>query len=900
MRDGVQLLLPFDEEVSSFVSSVKKDRSPVVVRLEPGFIPVLKKKFNGPSDAARYAANIRWGSRGSKAKIADDPVMTQIADIWIAGYMDEVRSAVRVLTTDDSYWPKDDHSTRLGDPGGVLEKTKHLLTKIASDGEIPAEPMYRGLHWLQFMRFPDGIIQPGYTFTESLASWTGDRSVASDFAAGKYSPLDVEKSVLMRVTNAPMLPLARYSSSTSDLIVDTDEQITSGTYRVKEVRQTGEASWEVDVEWLRLPYDVDAIQGVSWNGNEGYDSIVRKEMNEYESMARRFALIIEPAVAEDSPTLKSVTVRFNAGLVPVLKHGSHNQLTHGNRSKGGIDRGDMPQIPKTHRERFLGQLEAEGVRHRDENVDPRSLKRTQRAINPKNVQGLYQAMRSGAYRDDGHRIIVSSDDKVLDGHHRWAAAAQFAEETPGFTIGVTRVDMPMSELLSRARRFNQEEGVSARTMEDIAPRTPVAAAIDSETLWVDILKRQVAASSSEVGKSLTIPVTKGYASRFGSRSEAARFAANERWGHRTMSPGLATRAPTKGRATKNPVDGPNGTDWASLPPEVQDDMRARLLEAFPDLGRDGADPIDVISDNVVGAFDAAPDFMQAYGQRWYAQAHNDAEEMARDSGLSVEQSAGVIAALSPKTGWEPNVRWAHWMASKVSEDAPIDVDALSRTVTKSEQSDTVSGWLAREGITIRPGTRLSELSLTDQARYLQVAGQVDGDKVGFGPRLTSSGGVTERDYGNGPPLLSGMKQALTIMRAAPGEEMTAITESLNGHKTRSFYNNIVSQGRDDSITIDVHALDAAVLGFRATVRGGKAKDVYGLDPAVVLDGGKTYPDHGASGVYALFHEGFRRATERVNAGRAERGLDPLTAPQVQAIAWIATLPANRQDVESAA
>ena len=201
-------------------------------------------------------------------------------------------------------------------------------------------------------------------------------------------------------------------------------------------------------------------------------------------------------------------------------------------------------------------------------------------------------------------------------------------------------------------------------------------------------------------------------------------------------------------------------------------------------------------------------------------------------------------------------------------------------------------WLGEEKTprSIASGKRLSELTIDEQADVLSLMGQVDGAKVGLGPRLTLAGGTSDKDYGTAPPLRAGMRSALRVMRPGDRDPMRVISEELGGHKTRSFYNGIVTAGMTRSVTIDVHALDAAIIGFHATVSGGKAKKVYGVDPAKVLSDGLSSPDHGSKGTYALFAEGFRRATDQVNVGRATRGLPPLTPTQVQAIAWIATLP----------
>ena len=230
------------------------------------------------------------------------------------------------------------------------------------------------------------------------------------------------------------------------------------------------------------------------------------------------------------------------------------------------------------------------------------------------------------------------------------------------------------------------------------------------------------------------------------------------------------------------------------------------------------------------------------------------------------------------------------MAEQVHRDPKINDDVLGSQVTKNDETKTVAEWLADGGESISTGQKLSALTVKQQVAVLSLMGQIDGAKVGQGPRLTMEGNASERDYGTSPPLPRSMEAAINIMRAEPGKEMTTISEELGGHKTRSFYNAIVTAGETTSVTIDVHALDAAVLGYSSTVSGTKAKNVYGVDPAKVLNGGLAVPEHGSKGTYALFAEGFRQATRTVNRGRAARGEPPLTVAQVQAIAWIATLP----------
>ena len=174
-----------------------------------------------------------------------------------------------------------------------------------------------------------------------------------------------------------------------------------------------------------------------------------------------------------------------------------------NQNRGlGIDRADMPQIPKKNRDKFFAQLKAEGVEFHDETVDPRTLKQTQSGLNPKQTKPLLDAMREGTFRGATHTIIAAKDGHILDGHHRWDAARKFAAEGGSADIKITRVDMSIRELLDRAAKFNAEEGIEARTMDTV----------------------------SEYTKAVTVAFSPGFRPVLkGSRTEAARYAASVRW-----------------------------------------------------------------------------------------------------------------------------------------------------------------------------------------------------------------------------------------------------------------------------------------------------------------------------------------------------------------------------------
>lgn len=62
---------------------------------------------------------------------------------------------------------------------------------------------------------------------------------------------------------------------------------------------------------------------------------------------------------------------------------------------------------------------------------------------------------------------------------------------------------------------------------------------------------------------------------------------------------------------------------------------------------------------------------------WYHDAHNHAVELAKISGLSVEQTSGVIAVISPKQKWHVNVDMAYrgiyaWLSGERIQLSPFN------------------------------------------------------------------------------------------------------------------------------------------------------------------------------------------------------------------------------------
>jgi hypothetical protein len=104
---------------------------------------------------------------------------------------------------------------------------------------------------------------------------------------------------------------------------------------------------------------------------------------------------------------------------------------------------------------FLKNLKKHKVEFHKELIDPHKLKSSQSEFDKKKIVGIMvepKKVESG--------IIISSDNYVLDGHHRW-----LAHYNQGKKIQVVRVDLPILELIRLAKTFENThyKDVSALT-----------------------------------------------------------------------------------------------------------------------------------------------------------------------------------------------------------------------------------------------------------------------------------------------------------------------------------------------------------------------------------------------------------------------------------------------------
>jgi hypothetical protein len=126
----------------------------------------------------------------------------------------------------------------------------------------------------------------------------------------------------------------------------------------------------------------------------------------------------------------------------------------------GIPRNKMPQVPSDTKLVFISEMEKRGARVQRGVADPSKLHPIQEEMSASKVGLIMKSLRKkGMKTGDGGRIIISKDNFVIDGHHRWAAAAMLSFEDSSIKLPVIRVDMNHKDLIAATLAWNDATGI---------------------------------------------------------------------------------------------------------------------------------------------------------------------------------------------------------------------------------------------------------------------------------------------------------------------------------------------------------------------------------------------------------------------------------------------------------
>jgi hypothetical protein len=114
----------------------------------------------------------------------------------------------------------------------------------------------------------------------------------------------------------------------------------------------------------------------------------------------------------------------------------------------GVRRADMPQVHASHYPELFNYLKANGATISKSSVQASELKAVQGEFSDEGVEKMMRKTDKDGGTTRKKPLIVSADNYIIDGHHRWLAAYNMDEQVP-----IIKFSLPVSELLQLVKDF---------------------------------------------------------------------------------------------------------------------------------------------------------------------------------------------------------------------------------------------------------------------------------------------------------------------------------------------------------------------------------------------------------------------------------------------------------------
>ena len=123
---------------------------------------------------------------------------------------------------------------------------------------------------------------------------------------------------------------------------------------------------------------------------------------------------------------------------------------------GAATRSILPQIPKKELSAYVNYLKDNGIDVSAKYIGVQHLKPVQKEYNKQKVEELKQKENE----IKNLPFIVSKENYIMDGHHRWVAFSELDEKYP---VRIIQVQLPLTELIKYSRKYS---GSSAKTVKE--------------------------------------------------------------------------------------------------------------------------------------------------------------------------------------------------------------------------------------------------------------------------------------------------------------------------------------------------------------------------------------------------------------------------------------------------
>ena len=284
-------------------------------------------------------------------------------------------------------------------------------------------------------------------------------------------------------------------------------------------------------------------------------------------------------------------------------------------------------------------------------------------------------------------------------------------------------------------------------------------------------------------------------------------------------------------------------------------------------------------DNLVALHDAFPEEFRARATHWYDGARKIADFVAGEYNITPEQSAGIMAALSPQKDWFQNVQMGINLVDVMRNEWRTTVDL-------KEMQEAYTAMITKDG---NMASRIKYLATANGSTLEQLWTSGKKEEAAWALRL-----ISEHKHGYDYDVIApeGFRmdaqttkadkrhllvwQSIGPIRKSMEIYLDGSYENISlqlgeGHKVRSFNNNIIAPNSPyGDVTSDTHNVAATLL----VPLGGSSYQV-----TLNLSGNKV--GNGNKGTYWLHQEAVRMAAAKVS----ERDGVTIQPRQMQSITW---------------
>ena len=284
---------------------------------------------------------------------------------------------------------------------------------------------------------------------------------------------------------------------------------------------------------------------------------------------------------------------------------------------------------------------------------------------------------------------------------------------------------------------------------------------------------------------------------------------------------------------------------------------------------------DGVKGNLKWLYDQFSDEVRTITKLWYDGANKISNEISKEYGYTLDQVAGVMAVLSPQMDWFRNLSLGRRVIDIYNTKQEYSLDdkmANYMLNAKSEGKMLFNEKLTKKEIGLlvdeMKGKKFKDLSLPEKAFFVRAYDEVynSRDYENISPTGEVNGFVRNADGSRGKVGWGGFGPIIKSISILEDGKIKNISENLGEqHKVRNFFNNISSPNDKNAVTIDTHAVAAALL-----------EPLAGSDEQVALNlGGPKTNSIGSVGTYAIYADAYRELA-------SELGILPR---ELQSITW---------------